>query len=1422
MFQTIICNNVKTTSIYLSFLGPAQEKSSNQPAAASANYPSTIPPPMTSPASLHSPANSSCGGFSGTTPTNQDDAKNALKQWNYCTQLSKYMYEETLLDRQEFLYWILELLDKTRAQPADDGLLKLVLPFTLQYMQDFVQSERLSRKLAYIVAKKLSNMIHAAEGQASSSSSTAQNSSQFVDIKTEPNKLDNKSAVGMPTTLEQLIEKDKRARISTDPYDSILTEYMSCPHHRDIIMQLSSILQIITIECPTALVWCWIGEARSTSSLVGSPLDHLLIPPSALPLPSRNSVEVNNEIRRQLQQSEENIRIRSQHAENRWCAEKWQKANTNSYSKVLTILEALDNHSFDRMDSSNSMETLYAKIFTPFNVVKQEPTTNGESKEMKSEYDSKQDAPTVKILCEWAVSWQRWGEHRAMAVAWLLDKRQTEVTTADNDLYNANNTANGDDKESVSSGIGLVGGVPVFQPILMDFLDHDAPILEENSSPQNRAQFTNLIHLFSELIRHDVFSHDAYLRTLISRGDLLMESSINKQSGSGITETGPVSNKPSPPNQGLDDDAFGTGMEFRQNMEEFDDSNVDDDLDKILQHIKEKGQHSGMDAPDSPKDPDHVGHNSMGNTGSSDPPISRHYIYTKHFPLSQDDPLSQHDCNQRYILLFGVGKERDEKKHAVKKMSKEICKLFSKKFSIDVAEGGKVKKHSRSEFNFEATTNKCQNMPYFDQHVVTWQCAVQVQEMLNAFALGNSNYLPVQEHVAFLFDLMEMALNIYGLNDMCIQILKELPEVENQLMIRKSTLVKSYTTTLSLYIIGILRRYNSCLLLYPDQVSSIFEGLCRVVKHVADPTDCSSAERCILAYLSELYSNCAVLKVTQTVETFHALYPKLKEALNFSTEPKSVDYTYDPDFLVDMLNSPKRGGKIEPAWGRLLKESPNNRYSFVCNAIVAVCRETDNDRLNDIAISCAELTACCNSLSAEWIVALAALCGSNKDHFYHDLVGQIDIQNLNIHNSLAVFTCILVARHCMCLTDFVLKIALPALGNTYGGREITPDVEAGARLSCHVLLKLFKTIEIPQPGLYSVSTSPNPITATGPGCGIKLSCDRHLLVAAHKNLRVEAVMTVLKGILVVRDTTAQKPSVTSFGNGKRSGLNTPVHPGSTPKNMDRPVDLSHILGTSDLNTLNDRDDMMLDLQQHNVAQNEHISSLSDFAQHVLKQICSQEWVLERCLQTADTLCGMLIDNMLTSKQVQNLLHMICYSENEYNIIADLDQKSIIVRILENLEQWSLRISYLDLQLMYKQTANNQTERSNWLDMVARAAIDVFQIDEDDSKNAKPKPSIWLVAPLVSRLPSAVQGRILRVAGQVLESTNFFTKSKENSDEKEKTNGNNKKKVPLNNHPFLGLVLTCLKGQDEQKEGLLTSLYSQLSLFLQSLSEVNRF
>ncbi|PNF33035.1 hypothetical protein B7P43_G16367 [Cryptotermes secundus] len=1079
-------------------------------------------------------------------PAMTEDQKLAQRQWQFCVQLAKYLYEEGLLERQEFLQWILELLDKMRSSPSDDGILKLLLPLALQYLDEFVQSELLARKLAYLCAKKLAQLCSVATDTAVTN---ALSSSPALPPSASPQS---------PLLPGNIILPQSGPTQQTAPVNPLLVtfnEYMSCPHHRDIVLGLSAILQAVTLDCATALVWNCVGEGKSPSVLNGSSLDHLSCAPSTLPMPQRAN---NPAVRRQLRAAEEHIRNRSRAAEGRWSCDKWQQSSAGrTTSKVLTALDALDRHSFDRMDATNSLDTLYAKIFAPpgtkesslagsscgntnttsnngSNSTVSNSGTNGgdSSRENRADYTLLQDEAVVQILCEWAVSSQRSGEHRAMAVAKLLEKRQSDLMSGEADAA--------DEKDSVSSANGAPTGVPVFQPLLMRFLDNDAPILEDNPTAQNRAMFTNLVHLFSELIRHDIFSHDVYMCTLISRGDL------NTGGPAAVASHHPTSNKPATPaesrgpvnNSGIQDDdgSLFPGIDLKptkldvqdhgRNMD-YDDSKIDDDLDKLLQHIKEEQQNS-LDAPDSPKD-DGVPPGSLvaapmasvtpmegAESGGPGEMRSRHLLYTTHFPLPHDEPGSLHDCNQRHVLLYGVGRVRDEARHTIKKMTKEICKLFSKKFSIDVAEGGKVKKHSRGEFNFEATTAKMQALSYFDQHVVTWQCTVTVVEMLNSFASGSSNYLPVQEHVAFLFDLMELAFSIYDLIDVCIQILKELPEVEGQLQAKGSGLVRSYTTSLSLYVVGVLRRYHCCLLLFPEQTTAVFEGLCRVVKHVTNPGDCSSAERCILAHLYDLYSSCSLLKSKpHCVEPFGNAYPKIRQALYSTVQPSSSNHVCNAQFMADVFSNPRRGGRIEPHWARQLAETPNNRYSFVCNAVVAVCNETDNDRLNDLAILCAELTACCNSLSAEWLGVLMALCcSSNHSSHFIDVLAQVDVQDLSIHNSLAVFTSILIARHCFSLEDFVVHIALPSLVKACneGRGDADIEAEAGARLTCHLLLRLFKTVECPQPALYSVGTSPHPIpcATSNLGYSIKLSCDRHLLAAAHNNIRVGPVLAVLK------------------------------------------------------------------------------------------------------------------------------------------------------------------------------------------------------------------------------------------------------------------------------------------------------------------------
>ncbi|KAJ8951793.1 hypothetical protein NQ318_019766 [Aromia moschata] len=649
--------------------------------------------------------------------------------------------------------------------------------------------------------------------------------------------------------------------------------------------------------------------------------------------------------------------------------------------------------------------------------------------------------------------------------------------------------------------------------------------------------------------------------------------------------------------------------------------------------------------------------------------------------------------------------------------------------------------------------------------------------------------------------------------DVCIQILKELPEVETQLYNKNSVLSRNYTTSLSLYVVGVLRRYHCCLLLSPEQTSAVFEGLCKVVKHVSNPGDCSSAERCILAHLYDLYSSCNLLKSKpHTVEPFGNAYPKIKQALYTALQPTpSSNYVYNAQYMQDLFLNPRRAVRIERAGEAAERERE---------------QQADNERLNDLAIMCAEMTACCNTLASEWLgVLLTLCCPLSHPGYYADVLNQLDIQvaneitsetgnstflatffqDVSIHNALAVFTCILIARHCFSLEDFVRRVALPSLLKVrrcqVPGRR-RGQGRGGMRLTCHLLLRLFRTAEGPQPGLYSVGSPP--LTAPRPPLGVRLSCDRHLLAAAHRNIHVGPVLAVLKAVLIVGDATAKEGTELS---------------------------LSNILGTSDLHSGADGPSLDLPINVDvcgSRTTHSHIFKACNPAPATrrapplcrrspatsLREICSQQWVLERCLSHPEELCDMdnLLDPLLSHSQAQRLLHMICYPDAASSI-DDLDQKSMISRILENLEQWTLRMSWLDLQLMFKQFSPNSPELSQWLDTVAKAAID----KKTDGK--RHQSSIWLVAPLVSKLPSAVQGRVLKVAGQVLESGGWCKEQRGAAATKARCGGESQSL--LSHQPFLSLVLTCLKGQEEgQREGLLSSLHQQLSQLVQQAKEGN--
>ena len=70
------------------------------------------------------------------------------------------------------------------------------------------------------------------------------------------------------------------------------------------------------------------------------------------------------------------------------------------------------------------------------------------------------------------------------------------------------------------------------------------------------------------------------------------------------------------------------------------------------------------------------------------------------------------------------------------------------------------------------------------------------------------------------------------------------------------------------------------------------------------------------------------------------------------------------------------------------------------------------------------------------------------------------------------------------------------------------DAEPGARLMCRLLLRL-------------LSTGPLPGQSDRNGYFVKSSCDQHLLAAAHRSISVEALVGVLKAILLLGESLAK-------------------------------------------------------------------------------------------------------------------------------------------------------------------------------------------------------------------------------------------------------------------------------------------------------------
>ncbi|EDO45182.1 predicted protein, partial [Nematostella vectensis] len=975
------------------------------------------------------------------------------------------------------------------------------------YVDQFVLSQTLAKSLAQVCTKKLSTLYLAAEQM---------QSEQPPNQATKP-----QTNNSFPTALSTNGSNDSSFTpvTSSSSTSTVLSQYKNCSQHNSLVLALGAIIQAVTICCPGALVWnstvCSSGQSSSSNNsgdqtkpqVLGSPLDRLPMAPSALPMPGGgNNNPINQEVMLSLLASEESVKTRGLAVESRWSPDKYQdKTSAVCFSviavnRVLTTLEILDKYDFTRADNTNCIDLLYAKIFTsaskgnrevnitcvfwylkllpPHLINMLESSSSVSSSNINfslriTSWLTSTDEAIALLLCEWAISKHRVGKHRAFVVAKLLQRRQS-------DLLNKKDDSTSGGEESNSSRHNPIA-TPVCQKVLLEFLDNYAPVVESYQHSKGDPSFAQLVLLFVELVRHDVFSHNAYLCTLISRGDLQPTPAVSIPSPPRQIGETPL---PLPVMSDIEEcvqegDAHGVpGMDVPMSTHEDvlrKDLSSELELDRELtlhqeqlERLLDQGDAEGCLDPDQAQslhmavsgvqgiqtDPGLQFYSSTTELSSSHDvkesisieaashsynSKSQHLQYATHFPIPHE-AATTHECNQRLVLLYGVGKARTE---AINK-SKEVTKLLVKTL-YDLAGSGhgsvgggeysqclttsELSERRAKEEQWTSLYSKFSSLPCFDQYMAVAECANALRDlrMSNPPMFGLTSRLPSIDQLVFLYDLYELSGDIHGLLEFIAFVLMPDGDDYAQIQIIQNTSVIGTLPTKSIVTIAMLRRYHSCLVLMPDHIARVFKGLLQTVENIADPAVCTSSERCILAYLHDIYAPQGQLGV-KFAEIFSTAHQKIKDSICSTTKPSATTAQYDSKFMTEYFQNP-RTKRLDGIWDHLrMHKRPSDVYSFVCNAMMNVCNCQNSERLYDIAVLCAEVTAHYSRLSSEWLGILKALCcSSSSAACFVDFLLEVDVSDLSIHESVATFTALMIARHCFSLEDVIYHVALPSL-----------------------------------------------------------------------------------------------------------------------------------------------------------------------------------------------------------------------------------------------------------------------------------------------------------------------------------------------------------------------------------------------------------
>ncbi|KAI6655489.1 Mediator of RNA polymerase II transcription subunit 12-like protein [Oopsacas minuta] len=568
-------------------------------------------------------------------------------------------------------------------------------------------------------------------------------------------------------------------------------------------------------------------------------------------------------------------------------------------------------------------------------------------------------------------------------------------------------------------------------------------------------------------------------------------------------------------------------------------------------------------------------------------------------------------------------------------------------------------------------------------------------------------------------------------------------------------------------VVSMLQAYLPSLLASSYHTSHIFERLTYVFEKVkSSDHGLRSDQMRVFLFLNQLYQSCFYLMDAHK-DTFGPFQKSLEHTThsNYQLNPTDMNWNriFQKNLELEQHSSTDISSTVSTILNLIHKRVVDYPpFSLMCELFAQACNANSVDNIRDLAHILADVCSECPSLNNMFMEAVRAICAPCTKHGFKDLQQYILPDKQLQHNKLVIFIVFVVFHNPLLLPNLVDSV-MTAACQYHRSPESSEHQSNALDITCLLILSILTEEGRPD----STRSTPTGSDDWHPFRVLPLYVKRFLYVQ-NQHLPLSSVSELLKQMIQLLD---------SFGNTKTGS----------------------------------------------------ITNHKKFSK-CLEAVVSQSWVREKCqceveqlalaltekekdLHVSGTIPGMGNDPKLKSSLVKLLTTYICYQGKHF---WAKDDKSQVIKILESLDLWNLRFSLIQLFVLLQLTPQQQVMRIT--DTISQSAFDVFsQKQEQHSREDTGEIDIyriapaWLVAPLVSRLPGSVHGRILKLAGDHSKGE-WWTMSPVTQTSEYKNGGGASGKQ----QPFLELVLACLHSGSQEE--LLDPLSKQVTSFLKAPAE----